>query len=146
MKDRDFGSDLANEGHVVLDDDNGMSAGLGGALFVPQVGIINPSEMAPEKSLEAVVWCAVGGRHTLIGPIIGAISVNALKSYATWAFPEQWLYLLGGMFILVVLFMPNGIAGIPRQLLDLKNRFFRKREESPMPISASPGLEPVGKE
>ena len=121
-------------------------AGLGGALFVPQVGIINPSEMAPEKSLEAVVWCAVGGRHTLIGPIIGAISVNALKSYATWAFPEQWLYLLGGMFILVVLFMPNGIAGIPRQLLDLKNRLFRKREESTVTIPASPSLETVAKE
>ena len=63
-------------------------AALGGALYVPQVGIINPSEMAPEKSLEAVVWCAVGGRGTLIGPIIGAIGVNALKSWATRAFPD----------------------------------------------------------
>src|SRR5688572_28424966 len=65
-------------------------AGLGGALFVPQVGIINPSEMSPEKSLEAVVWCAVGGRHTLIGPILGAIGINGLKSYATHSFAEQW--------------------------------------------------------
>ena len=71
---------------------------LGGALYVPQVGIINPSEMAPDKSLESVVWCAVGGRGSLAGPILGAIAVNALKSYATRAFPEQWLYLLGGMF------------------------------------------------
>jgi urea transport system permease protein len=119
-------------------------AGLGGALFVPQVGIINPSEMSPEKSLEAVVWCAVGGRHTLIGPILGAISVNALKSYATWAFPEQWLYLLGGMFILVVLFMPNGIAGIPEQLRNLKGRMFnRPKENSP---SLATTLEPAAKE
>lgn len=99
-------------------------AALGGALYVPQVGIINPSEMAPEKSLEAVVWCAVGGRSTLVGPILGAISVNALKSYATRAFPEQWLYILGGLFILVVLFMPKGIAGLPAQLSALKKRIF----------------------
>jgi urea transport system permease protein len=111
-------------------------AGLGGALFVPQVGIINPSEMSPEKSLEAVVWCAVGGRHTLIGPILGAISVNALKSYATWAFPEQWLYLLGGMFILVVLFMPKGIAGIPGQIKSLKTRFFNRSNDD-APIAAA---------
>jgi urea transport system permease protein len=100
--------------------------GLGGALFVPQVGIINPSEMAPDKSLEAVVWCAVGGRGNLLGPILGAISVNALKSYATRAFPEQWLYFLGGMFILVTLFMPKGIIGIPEQLRGLIKRFLRK--------------------
>src|SRR6266850_5712267 len=91
-------------------------SGLGGALYVPQAGIINPSEMAPDKSLEAVVWCAVGGRGNLVGPILGAISVNALKSYATRAFAEQWLYLLGGMFILVVVFMPKGIIGLPGQL------------------------------
>jgi len=119
-------------------------AGLGGALFVPQVGIINPSEMSPEKSLEAVVWCAVGGRHTLIGPILGAISVNALKSYATWAFPEQWLYLLGGMFILVVLFLPKGIAGIPEQLRNLKGRIFTRPKETSPPLAAT--LEPAAKE
>ncbi|HYE30989.1 MAG TPA: urea ABC transporter permease subunit UrtC [Methylomirabilota bacterium] len=101
---------------------------LGGALYVPQVGIINPSEMAPDKSLEAVVWCAVGGRGTLIGPILGAVSVNALKSYATRAFAEQWLYILGGMFIIVVLFMPKGIVGIPGQLQSLLKRFSRKPE------------------
>ena len=64
-------------------------SGLGGALFVPQVGIINPSEMSPEKSLEAVVWVAVGGRGNMLGPILGAIGINSLKSYATHAFAEQ---------------------------------------------------------
>ena len=98
-----------------------MISALGGALYVPQVGIINPSEMAPDKSLEAVVWCAVGGRGTFIGPILGAISVNALKSYATRAFAEQWLYVLGGLFILVVLFMPKGLVGIPSQIAQLRS-------------------------
>jgi urea transport system permease protein len=121
-------------------------AALGGALFVPQVGIINPSEMAPDKSLEAVVWCAVGGRHTLIGPILGAIGVNALKSYATRAFAEQWLYILGGLFILVVLFMPKGIAGIPEQLGALKRKFFPKQESINGPLTVAATLEPVGKE
>jgi len=87
-------------------------AAVGGALFVPQVGIINPSEMAPTKSLEAVVWCAVGGRGTVVGPIIGAIAVNALESWATREFPDLWLIILGGLFILVVLFMPKGIFGL----------------------------------
>ena len=113
---------------------------------MPQVGIINPSEMAPEKSLEAVVWCAVGGRHTLIGPILGAISVNALKSYATWAFPEQWLYLLGGLFILVVLFMPKGIAGIPEQLNGLRKRFLKRRDVDAVPFTSARTFEPAGKE
>jgi urea transport system permease protein len=121
-------------------------ASLGGALFVPQVGIINPSEMAPEKSLEAVVWCAVGGRHTLIGPILGAISVNALKSYATWAFPEQWLYLLGGMFILIVLFMPKGIAGLPGQISALRKRFFKGTGQEPVSLSTPATLNPATKE
>jgi urea transport system permease protein len=106
---------------------SGIIAGLGGALYVPQVGIINPSEMAPDKSLEAVVWCAVGGRGTLLGPILGAISVNALKSYATRAFAEQWLYILGGLFILVVVFMPKGLVGIPGQLKELRKNLLQKR-------------------
>src|ERR1043165_1047146 len=88
-------------------------AGLGGALFVPQVGIINPSEMAPDKSLEAVVWCAVGGRSNLLGPILGAIGCNALKSYATHAFAEQWPYILGGLFIFVTLFSSLNCLGSP---------------------------------
>jgi urea transport system permease protein len=91
-------------------------ASLGGALYVPQVGIINPGDMAPEKSLEAVVWVAVGGRGTLFGPIIGAIGVNALKSYTTRAFPEYWLIIEGLLFILVVLFMPKGLVGVYGQV------------------------------
>jgi len=97
-------------------------AGIGGALYVPQVGIINPGEMTPEKSLEAVVWCAVGGRGTLVGPILGAVGVNALKSWATRAYPDLWLIILGVLFILVVLFLPKGIAGIPGMLAKLFKR------------------------
>jgi urea transport system permease protein len=93
-----------------------MIAGVGGALYVPQVGIINPSEMMTEKSLEAVVWVAVGGRGTLLGPIVGAILVNYLKSWATTKFPDMWLIIMGGSFVLVVLFLPKGIVGIPGQV------------------------------
>jgi urea transport system permease protein len=93
-----------------------MIAAVGGALYVPQVGIINPSEMTPEKSLEAVVWVAVGGRGTLVGPVIGAVAINALKSWATRAYPDLWLIILGGLFVLVVLFMPKGIVGLPAQI------------------------------
>ncbi|HZC35813.1 MAG TPA: urea ABC transporter permease subunit UrtC [Chthoniobacterales bacterium] len=97
-------------------------AGLAGALYVPQVGIINPSEMAPDKSLEAVVWVAVGGRGTLIGAVIGAIAVNALKSWATRAYPDVWLIVLGAMFVIVVLFLRTGIVGLPAQLFALFKR------------------------
>jgi urea transport system permease protein len=106
-------------------------AALGGALFVPQVGIINPSEMAPEKSLEAVVWVAVGGRGTLIGPILGAVGINWLKSYATHAYAEQWPYILGLLFVFVTLFMPKGIVGLTAQLVVLKRRFLdRSKSEA----------------
>jgi urea transport system permease protein len=88
-----------------------MMAGIAGALFVPQVGIINPGEFAPANSIEVVVWTAVGGRGTLIGPIIGAILVNGGKSFFTGAFPEIWLFALGGLFIAVTLFLPKGIVG-----------------------------------
>jgi urea ABC transporter permease protein UrtC len=118
-------------------------ASLGGALYVPQVGIINPSEMTPEKSLEAVVWVAVGGRGTLLGPIIGAVSVNALKSWATRAYPDLWLIILGGMFILIVLFLPKGIVGIPAQLSAfLKKKQGSESDEKPVAknVSASPVL------
>jgi urea transport system permease protein len=100
-------------------------AGLAGALYVPQVGIINPSEMAADKSLEAVVWVAVGGRGTLVGPILGAVGVNALKSWATRALPDLWLLLLGGLFIVVTLFLPKGIVGIPEQLRQFQRRHAR---------------------
>lgn len=104
---------------------------IGGALYVPQVGIINPSEMTTEKSLEAVVWTAVGGRGTLVGPIVGAISVNALKSWATRAYPDLWLIILGGMFIIVVLFLPKGIVGVPGMVKDWMQ--CRKPPEEPDP-------------
>ncbi len=103
-------------------------AALGGALYVPQVGIINPSELATDKSLEAVVWCAVGGRGTIVGPIIGAISVNALKSWATTKYPDYWLIILGVLFILIVLFMPKGIVGLPGQI-----RGWWRRRATPLP-------------
>lgn len=105
---------------------------IGGALYVPQVGIINPSEMTTEKSLEAVVWTAVGGRGTLVGPIVGAISVNALKSWATRAYPDLWLIILGGMFIIVVLFLPKGIVGVPGMVKDWLQS--RKPPEEPDPV------------
>ncbi|WP_394702519.1 urea ABC transporter permease subunit UrtC [uncultured Cohaesibacter sp.] len=88
-----------------------MMAGIAGALYVPLVGIINPGEFAPANSIEVVIWAAVGGRGTLIGPIIGAITVNLGKSWFTAQFPEYWLFVLGGLFVAVTLFMPKGILG-----------------------------------
>ena len=98
-------------------------ASIAGALYVPQVGGINPSVMTPDKSLEAVVWVAVGGRGTLVGPIIGAVSINALKSYATKAFPDFWLILLGLLFLIVVLLLPGGIVSLPERLSALWKKF-----------------------
>jgi urea transport system permease protein len=86
--------------------------GIAGALYVPQVGIINPSEMSPANSIEIAIWTAVGGRGTLIGPVIGAAAVNLAKSFFTQALPEYWLYMLGLLFILVTLYLPRGIAGL----------------------------------
>ncbi len=116
--------------------------GLGGALFVPQVGIINPSEMGPDKSLEAVVWCAVGGRGNLLGPILGAIGINSLKSYATHAFAEQWPYILGALFVFVTLFMPKGIIGLPEQFRELRKKLFGKpaAETGPVAQPVSPKI------
>ena len=91
-----------------------MVSGIAGALYVPQVGIINPSEMSPAASIEIAIWTAVGGRATLIGPIIGAFFVNGAKSWFTQAFPEFWLYFLGALFIAVTLFLPQGIVGLLR--------------------------------
>ena len=86
--------------------------GIAGALYVPQVGIINPSEMSPANSIEIAIWTAVGGRGTLIGPVIGAAAVSLAKSFFTQALPEYWLYMLGLIFILVTLYLPRGIAGL----------------------------------
>ena len=83
-----------------------------GALYVPQVGIINPSEMSPANSIEMAIWAAVGGRGTLIGPIVGAFLVNGFKSWLTVTAPEFWLYFLGALFIGVTLYLPNGVVGI----------------------------------
>jgi urea transport system permease protein len=88
--------------------------GIAGALYVPQVGIINPSEMAPANSIEMVIWVAVGGRGTLVGPIVGAGLVNGAKSTFTAAFPEFWLFFLGALFVAVTLFLPRGVVGLLR--------------------------------
>jgi urea transport system permease protein len=87
-------------------------AGIGGALYVGQVGIINPSEFAPANSIEAVIWVAIGGRGTLTGAILGAVLVNLGKTWFTSALPEVWLYALGALFILTTLFLPRGIVGL----------------------------------
>ena len=92
-----------------------MLAGLAGALYVPQVGIINPGEFAPLNSIEVVIWVAMGGRATLYGAVLGAISVNYAKTWFTGAFPETWLFALGGLFVLVTLLLPRGIVGLWRR-------------------------------
>ncbi|MCA0248809.1 MAG: urea ABC transporter permease subunit UrtC [Proteobacteria bacterium] len=93
-------------------------SGVAGALYVPQVGIINPSEFAPGNSIEAVLWVAVGGRGTLIGPVIGAVLVNFGKTWLTGALPEFWLFALGALFIVVTLLLPKGIMGLWGQIRD----------------------------
>ena len=93
---------------------------IAGALYVPQVGIINPSEMSPAAGIEIAIWAAVGGRATLIGPIVGAFFVNGAKSWFTVAFPEFWLYFLGALFIAVTLFLPHGIVGLFRKVTEKK--------------------------
>ena len=100
-----------------------MMAGIGGALYVPQIGIINPSEFSPANSIEAVIWVAVGGRGTLLGPIVGAVLVNFGKTIFTGVLPELWLYALGALFIGVTLFLPHGVVGL-----------FRRRAEKPIPV------------
>ena len=95
-----------------------VMCGVAGALYVPQVGIINPSEMSPANSIEIAIWAAVGGRASLIGPIVGAFLVNGAKSWLTVTAPEVWLYFLGGLFIIVTLYLPHGVVGWVRQLID----------------------------
>jgi urea transport system permease protein len=82
---------------------------------VPQVGIINPGEFSPGNSIEAVIWVAVGGRGTLVGAVVGAFSVNALKTWLTTAAPDLWLFALGGLFVAVTLFLPKGLVGLFRK-------------------------------
>ncbi|WP_457391891.1 urea ABC transporter permease subunit UrtC [Roseateles sp. P5_E1] len=88
---------------------------LAGILYVPQVGIINPGEMSPAASIEMAIWAAVGGRGTLIGPVLGAFFVNGTKSVFTAWWPEGWLYILGGLFIAVTLFLPQGLMGLAKR-------------------------------
>jgi urea transport system permease protein len=87
-------------------------AGIAGALYVPQIGIINPGEMSPGNSIEIAIWTAVGGRGTLIGALIGAFIVNGAKSWFTQAFPDYWLYFLGALFVLTTLYLPKGVMGL----------------------------------
>jgi urea transport system permease protein len=109
-----------------------VMAGIGGALYVPQVGIINPSEFAPANSIEAVIWVAVGGRGTLAGAILGAVLVNLGKTYFTGALPELWLFALGGLFIFVTLLLPKGLMGL-----------FARRERRKPPEAAVPAAQEI---
>ena len=117
--------------------------GIAGALYVPQVGIINPSEMSPANSIEIAVWVAVGGRGTLVGAVVGAGVVNLAKTWFTVSFPEYWPFVLGFLFIAVTLFMPQGIVGLARRL------FARRAASGAAPATRvghapEPESEPVG--
>ncbi|MBK1707367.1 urea ABC transporter permease subunit UrtC [Halochromatium glycolicum] len=103
-------------------------AGIAGALYVPQVGIINPGEFAPLNSIELLIWVAIGGRATLYGAVVGAILVNYGKTVFTGVFPEAWLFVLGGLFVLVTVFLPQGIVGLLRS-------FRRRRGSGPDAVS-----------
>jgi urea transport system permease protein len=102
-------------------------AGIAGALYVPQVGIINPSEFSPANSIEIAIWVSVGGRGTLSGAVVGAVLVNAAKTWLTGAAPETWLFALGAIFVLTTLIFPRGIVGILR-----KARWIRRRAATPV--------------
>ncbi|MGJ7580777.1 urea ABC transporter permease subunit UrtC [Variovorax sp. RHLX14] len=119
-----------------------IMCGVAGALYVPQVGIINPGEMSAANSIEIAIWAAVGGRATLIGPIIGAFIVNGAKSWLTVAYPEYWLYFLGALFIAVTLFLPNGIVGLVRKLMSKDKGPSDARLEAQRGLAASEGVEP----
>ncbi len=108
-----------------------MMAGVAGALYVPQVGIINPGEFAPANSIEAVIWVAVGGRGTLVGAALGAILVNWGKTFFTGALPEYWLFGLGALFVLVTLFLPKGILG----LIDRRRPGHRPQPPAERPVA-----------
>lgn len=108
-----------------------MIAGVAGALYVPQVGIINPSEFSPAQSIEVAIWAAVGGRGTLFGPILGALSVNGAKSFFTGAAPEVWLFFLGGLFVVVTLFLPKGLVGLAAAARRLRRPSLPVAKEEP---------------
>ena len=108
-----------------------VMCGVAGALYVPQVGIINPGEMSAANSIEIAIWAAVGGRATLVGPIVGALLVNGAKSWLTAVAPEYWLYFLGALFIAVTLFLPDGIVGLVR-------RWLRRGKAEAAPATGAP--------
>ncbi len=123
-------------------------AGLAGALHTPQVGIVNPGAFDPGASIEVVIWAAVGGRGTLVGPMIGAVLVSAAKSWFTGAFADVWLFILGGMFIVVTLFMPKGILGVFSSIREsilagLAARRASSREEKGVASDPAPQQEPA---
>jgi urea transport system permease protein len=120
----------------------GMLSGLAGALYVPQVGIITPSQIGVLPSLEIAVWVATGGRGTLVGAILGGIGINAARSVLTARYPEWWPIILGGLFVSVVILFPDGLAGLPRQLQRWGRRLrLRHFTSAPVPPSAvSPSL------
>ncbi len=110
-----------------------MMAGVAGALYVPQVGIINPGEFAPANSIEVVIWTAVGGRGTIFGPVIGAFLVNGGKSWFTGLLPEYWLFALGALFIFATIFLPKGVAGLFSGF-----KITKPTKTKPLPIAADP--------
>ncbi len=116
-------------------------AGVAGALFVPQVGIISPANLGVVPSIEMVLWVAVGGRGTLVGAVIGAVVIGWARSYFSETYPEEWLYLFGGLFIGSVLLFPRGIVGMARELPATLGRWTRTRRftssEPPAPPASS---------
>jgi urea transport system permease protein len=111
-----------------------LLCGLAGALYVPQVGIINPSELQPSNSIEMAIWVAVGGRGTLAGAVLGAVLVNGAKSVFTVVWPQAWLFVLGGLFVCVTLFLPKGLFGIGGQLTALRKRIAGRQR----PLGSAP--------
>jgi urea transport system permease protein len=122
-----------------------MICGFAGALYVPQVGIVNPSEMQPSSSVEIAIWVAVGGRGTLAGAILGALLVNGAKSWLTVAFPTAWLFALGVLFVVVTLLLPGGVLQLFSRLGDLYTTYLRRSHgvRTPTPTPASLPPEPV---